>query len=837
MKRYFFAVIIVALAFCANVTAQDGSHAFLKEGKVWNCVLQYGPDGNTEYYKNIIRGDSVVNGITYFKMYRETDTVSELDFYALWREDEGKVYTYVPSDGKERLMYDFSAQPESEVFCEGRNRLVKAVGKVTVGEQRFNCLSVLVSDGFLITWVEGIGSPYGPGYPIGPMLSNGKITMLLSCYEDGRLIFEATDFNKAFKADVKINEENFPDEIFRNWVLSAAVDKNKNRILDDDEIQRVTDIDVHQKKIASLKGIEYFTELHKLTCYQNPLTELDLSKNTKLDTLNCAWDKLTLLNVKNCAKLRWIRCDSNNLTELDLSRCTELKLFVCSGNNISALDVSACTKLDYFECGGNNLTVLDLSNNTELTTLRCDMNHLTTLDLSNNTKLMECSCSGNAMNRLILSKDNVLNSLECSTNQLYGAAMEHIVESLNYQQKGGFLSVFNAEDEDQERNVITTEQVAALNAKGWKVYQWIYSSYCTYLGSEPKDDYRPFVEEGKVWKFGAFNSGNPVQVVEYYYFDGDTIIDGKTCKQMMCQKYVGPDYPNYDSFSHPNYLSKMGAWYEEDKKVYFCYEGTQSLRMMYDFSLGANDTLYFMNDYPDYRTFIIGPKQIGGLKGFKGFYRDIMMCQDEGQNIHSTFWLEGVGGIDGTTANAFDPTLVDLGQFLMSCTVGDEVIYFNDEYEDGATPGSMEVRKRFDFTHTIKTKPKARNRSMAEVSVYGEYNDKQLGINLNPLDDAYLVRIINETGKVVYEKSINVGNIVGLNIDISAYAKGRYTVTVENSEESFTGEFNAAQGTGLEAIINNKVETRPSIYNLQGQRLSSLQKGLNIVNGQKVFVK
>ncbi len=37
--------------------------------------------------------------------------------------------------------------------------------------------------------------------------------------------------------------------------------------------------------------------------------------------------------------------------------------------------------------------------------------------------------------------------------------------------------------------------------------------------------------------------------------------------------------------------------------------------------------------------------------------------------------------------------------------------------------------------------------------------------------------------------------------------------------------------------LTYKVETRPSIYNLHGQRLSSLQKGLNIVNGQKIFVK
>lgn len=204
MKRYLFTILIVALSFCKNVMAQDGSHAFLKEGKVWYCVLQFGPYGNTEYYKNIIRGDSIVNGITYFKMYRETDTVTELDFYALWREDGGRVYTYVPYEGKERLMYDFSAQPESEVVCEGIRKQVKETTEVIVGEQSFNCLSIRVSDGFLITWVEGIGSPYGPGYPLGPMLSDGKRTELLSCYEDGRLIFESSDFNKVIFTGMQV---------------------------------------------------------------------------------------------------------------------------------------------------------------------------------------------------------------------------------------------------------------------------------------------------------------------------------------------------------------------------------------------------------------------------------------------------------------------------------------------------------------------------------------------------------------------------------------------------------------------------------------------------------
>ena len=388
-------------------------------------------------------------------------------------------------------------------------------------------------------------------------------------------------------------------------------------------------------------------------------------------------------------------------------------------------------------------------------------------------------------------------------------------------------------------------------------YELVFVDSDTIAGNE----YKPFIEDGKVWKTGYILSGNPVKCVEYYYFDGDTIIDGKTCKQMWCQRYVNPDYADYSALTQTSSLSNVGAWYEEDKKVYVCREGTQGMHMLYDFSLEANDTLQFLN-VDGSSPFIIGPRQTGGIDGFKGVYRDIMMCADEGQNIHSTFWLEGIGDINGPTRIPYNPILDDaVPEFLMSCTVGDEVIYLNDEYEDGATPeGMIALKKRFDFTHTTKLQPKAPvkrensdasissserevarpnvktpRRTDEELSLYGEYNDKLLGINLDPLDDAYQVSITNESGKVVYEKTINAGTIVGLSIDISAYAKGRYTVTVENSNELFTGEFET-ETTGIE-MIYNKVKTKTEIYNLQGQRLSSLQKGLNIVNGKKVYVK
>jgi hypothetical protein len=382
--------------------------------------------------------------------------------------------------------------------------------------------------------------------------------------------------------------------------------------------------------------------------------------------------------------------------------------------------------------------------------------------------------------------------------------------------------------------------------KPWKDFKNIVP-----LETETQTAYRPFVEEGKVWKVGTV-SGNPVQVVDYYYFDGDTIIDGKTCKQMMCQRYVNPDYSN-ENWTPTTSLTKVGAWYEENQKVYFYDERTQSMALKYDFSIGDNESLQLIDDEPPY---IIGQKQTGGLEGFKGVYRDVMTSQ----NTKSTTWLESVGSIDGPMRNVYAEVADHATEFLMSCTVGDEVIYLNDEYEDGATPEFNEARDRIDFTHTIKIRPKApikREKSDACISsserevarpkvkaprrretmhsLYGEYNNQQLGINLNSLNNTYQVSITDEAGKAVYEKTVDAGTIVGLNIDISTYAKGRYTVTVENNSEVFTGEFGTLT-TGIEAAVNKAAAVKGTIYDLQGRRVDSpSRRGVYIKDGRKII--
>lgn len=96
----------------------------------------------------------------------------------------------------------------------------------------------------------------------------------------------------AGQGDVAIDATNFPDATFRGYVLTEF-DTNNDGILSQAELDVVTDIDVSNKDIADLKGIECFKKLNRLYCRNNQLTALDLSHNTALTKLYCQKNKLT----------------------------------------------------------------------------------------------------------------------------------------------------------------------------------------------------------------------------------------------------------------------------------------------------------------------------------------------------------------------------------------------------------------------------------------------------------------------------------------------------------------------------------------------------------------
>lgn len=281
---------------------------------------------------------------------------------------------------------------------------------------------------------------------------------------------------------IEINATNFPDANFRNYLL--AQDYGKDEKLTESEIKGVTKIDVSDKNIKSLKGIEYFTALTTLYCHRNQLTSLDVSKNTSLNSLGCSGNKLTSLNVSNNTALSWFNCVDNQITQLDVSKNTALNKLYCSSNQLSALDVSKNVSLNVLYCSGNIITSLDVSKNTALTELRCEFNQLTSLDVSKNTALIRLDCDFNRLTSLDVSKNKALNILYCETNQIKGKAMDDLIGSLPITSSGEFY-VF---DSTGDGNVCTKSQVAKAKSKGWIAKYWDGTNYADYEGSDEESN-------------------------------------------------------------------------------------------------------------------------------------------------------------------------------------------------------------------------------------------------------------------------------------------------------------------------------------------------------------
>ena len=187
------------------------------------------------------------------------------------------------------------------------------------------------------------------------------------------------------------------------------------------DVKEIKKIDVsvsyeQQGDLTSLSGIEYFSALDTLICYNNQLTALDVSKNTALTILQCADNQLTALDVSKNTALIGLYCFDNQLTALDVSKNTVLAMLHCFSNQLTALDVSKNTALTELWCGANQLTVLDVSKNTVLTILQCGANQLTVLDVSKNTALTILQCASNQLTALDVSKNTALTELWCHIN-------------------------------------------------------------------------------------------------------------------------------------------------------------------------------------------------------------------------------------------------------------------------------------------------------------------------------------------------------------------------------------------------------------------------------------
>ena len=235
-------------------------------------------------------------------------------------------------------------------------------------------------------------------------------------------------------APVPIDEEHFPDPAFREFVI-YKYDGDKDGLLTADDLAKVTYMDCSNeksdyidkgKRLASLKGIEYFTSLTDLNCEDNEIVELDVSKNTELVELDCSINKIKSLDISRNAKLEDLIADHNNLEQLYTGSNTAIKMIDCYCNKLTELDLSANTALDELTCYSNKLTRLALPSS--IYKLECQDNQLTSLDLSSRAGIHYVDCHDNRIASISLDGCGHLSTLYCYNNLLASLNVSNIRE-------------------------------------------------------------------------------------------------------------------------------------------------------------------------------------------------------------------------------------------------------------------------------------------------------------------------------------------------------------------------------------------------------------------------
>ena len=275
------------------------------------------------------------------------------------------------------------------------------------------------------------------------------------------MVFSLLPFTASAASAIPINEETFPDPVFREYVLKIV----GSSVLTEEKARQIEVLDVSwsnikkvlgkRDPITSLLGIRYLRYVKDLNCSGQELKKtLNLEQNSRVEKLDCRANQLTGLWFHTGSSLKYLNCSANKFTALNLSKNPELTELYCNGNKITALDLSANTKLQKIVAQANALTTLDTRNLPELTYLDLQANFdlkaidvskstkleflnvaqgkLTSLNVSNNRKLVELYVFLNQLTALDVSSNYLLKKLNCYENQLtaldlsYNGALESL---------------------------------------------------------------------------------------------------------------------------------------------------------------------------------------------------------------------------------------------------------------------------------------------------------------------------------------------------------------------------------------------------------------------------
>lgn len=158
---------------------------------------------------------------------------------------------------------------------------------------------------------------------------------------------------------VSIDKANFPDDVFRTYLL--GLDFGKDSILTVEEQKKIDELSIPVSGIRSLQGIEHLPYLGDLRMSNQKLGQLTMPRMEELFRLYCMDCQLTGLDVSQCPNIVELKCGENKLTKLDVSHLPKLEQLYANGNQLTEMMLEGTDSLLILDVQQNMFTKLDLS--------------------------------------------------------------------------------------------------------------------------------------------------------------------------------------------------------------------------------------------------------------------------------------------------------------------------------------------------------------------------------------------------------------------------------------------------------------------------------------------
>ncbi len=236
------------------------------------------------------------------------------------------------------------------------------------------------------------------------------------------------------ECDALVNQTTYvPDDNFENYLETHDAQGNPvpvgdtssmgNGIANDDyvftsRISNVTSLNVRNKNIYDLTGIEDFTNLQILDASRNNLNAINLSQNNQLLILDLGHNQFSNINISTNSQLTNLDLCFNQLTNIDVNQNINLTHLSLCVNQLNSVNLFNNINLEYLDLGANNISDVDLSHNTHLKWLYLYTLNLTNLTLNQLPQLRLLHVKENHLSHLDLSQNSNIETLFLYDNEL-----------------------------------------------------------------------------------------------------------------------------------------------------------------------------------------------------------------------------------------------------------------------------------------------------------------------------------------------------------------------------------------------------------------------------------